>query len=85
MSTYDSVDGEAGSGGYLTIRRSIGNGISGDRWRIAHNDNLLVNGRTFVSGTINDAVTAFDGGLFSLSGASRRTRTVNNVSVLTLL
>jgi len=53
MSAYDSLSSEATTGGKLTLRRSVGSGISGDRWAVSYNNNLLVDGSCFKIGVIN--------------------------------
>jgi len=41
--------------------------VSGDRWALAYNKNLLVDGRNFYQSGyyLNDALTAFSSGSFS--------------------
>jgi hypothetical protein len=53
LSTYQGTGNEALSGGKLSVRRSIGSGVSGDRWRLAYNQNMLIDGRTFRTGSLN--------------------------------
>lgn len=59
LSTYNSSGNEAGSGGTLSLRRSIGSGVSGDRWRLAYNQNMLVDGRTFRIGKLNEDLDGY--------------------------